>query len=264
MRTRLPVLLFLLLPAILICSGCEEVIDLKLDNADPVIVIEASLSDQNEVQTVRISTTTPFTEPAAFNPFTGASVKLSIPGGTELSFSETEPGVYRSRRFRGVPGNSYTLNISANGQVYSATSVMPQRVQLDSLTFKRLTFFGSTNTYPVANYQDPAAVQNQYRYILRVNNVIGEDAVNEDRFNNGNVVADVIFHELEDIRTNDRIELELQTIDRNVFKYYFALQQNRGETGPPVAPANPVSNFDNGALGVFNAHTSSKFAVVVR
>lgn len=249
---------------LLLLSGCEKAIDLKIDNAAPVIVIEGGLSDQNEPQTVRISKTTAFTEPGVFNPLSGALVELVIPGGQEVVFSEVQPGVYRSQNFRGIPGSSYTLDVTAEEKTFSATSVMPQRVRLDSLTFRRLTFFGSTSTYAIANYTDPASVQNQYRYILKVNGVVEEDIVTEDRFNNGNVIADVIFHELEDIQTNDRIELELQCIDRNVFKYYFALEQNSGESGPPVAPANPVSNFNNGALGVFNAYATSKFAVIVK
>lgn len=248
----------------LLFAGCEEVIDLKIDDAAPVIVIEAALSDQNEPQTVKISKSTAFTEAGVFNPLSGAVVELMTPGGQEIVFVEAEPGIYRSASFRGIPGSRYTLEVTAEDRMYSATSTMPQRVQLDSLTFRRLSFFGSTNTYPIANYSDPGNVQNQYRYLLRVNNVLEEEVVTEDRFNDGNVIADVIFHELEDIKTNDRIELELQCIDRNVFKYYFALAQNSGGNGPPVAPANPVSNFDNGALGVFNAYTSSKFAVIVK
>lgn len=82
--------------------------------------------------------------------------------------------------------------------------------------------------------------------------------VTEDRFNDGNKVANTIFHELDDLEPGDAIELDLQCIDRNVYRYYYAFGQNLGEGGPPVAPANPPSNISNGALGVFSVHTSSK------
>ncbi|HEY0897327.1 MAG TPA: DUF4249 domain-containing protein [Sphingobacteriaceae bacterium] len=245
-------------------AGCEKVIDPELDNADPKVVIEANLSDQSEAQVVRISKSVPSQDSSGFNPVSGAVVVLQGPGGSRVTFPQVAPGIYRSARFRGVPGSSYTLNVTAEGTTYSATSRMPEPVKLDSLTFTRLTIFGSSNTYPVANYTDPGDRDNQYRYILKVNSMPVLDAVTEDRFNNGNEVADVIFYELEDLATNDRIDLELQSIDRNVFKYFFALQQIRGDGGPPVAPANPVSNFNNGALGFFSAHTSSRYGVFVK
>lgn len=247
-----------------ILPACEKVVDPVLDRAEPKIVIEAGLSDQAEPQVVRVSKSVPFGDSTGFNPVSGAVVELRTPAGTRIRYNQVAPGIYRSARFRGLPGSTYTLQVTAEGQAYSASSTMPQPVKLDSLTFTRLTFFGSSNTYPVANYTDPGNRENQYRYILRVNSVAELDVVSEDRFNNGNRVADVIFYELEGLETNDRIDLELQCIDRNVFKYFFALQQIRGEGGPPVAPANPVSNFSNGALGIFSAHTSSKYGVFVK
>lgn len=257
-------LLFFLPALLLILAGCEEVIDVKLDETDPLVVIEANLSDEFVPQTVKVSKTIAFQDSNRFNPVSGANVTLKAPNGNSVPFREVEPGIYKSANYQGVPGQTYIMEVAAEGKTFSATSTMPAAVKLDSLSFKRLTFFGTTNTYPVANYKDAADQQNQYRYILRVNSRVEVDVVSEDRFNNGNQIADVIFYELEDLETNDRIDLELQCIDRQVFKYYFSLQQISGEGGPPVAPANPVSNFNNGALGVFNAHTSSRYGVFVK
>jgi hypothetical protein len=51
---------------------------------------------------------------------------------------------------------------------------------------------------------------------------------------------------------------------RNVFKYFFALSQTGRNGDPPVAPANPDSNFNNGALGIFNSCTTSTQTIVVK
>ena len=45
-------LFILLFAAALLCS-CEKIIDLKLDNAAPLVVIDAGISDQNENQVVK-------------------------------------------------------------------------------------------------------------------------------------------------------------------------------------------------------------------
>ncbi|WP_316789217.1 DUF4249 domain-containing protein [Pedobacter frigoris] len=245
-------------------SGCEEVIDLKLDDAPPAVVIDGGLSDQNEIQVVKVSTTYNFSESNRFNGAKGAKVVLISSTGNTYNYSEVSPGIYNSPAFRGRSGVTYTLNVTLNNKTYTASSIMPAKVNLDSLTFKEFSFFGQSNTYIAANYKDPGGIQNQYRYVLKAKGVIEEDAVSEDRFDDGNNVANVIFYELNDLVAGDLIDVEFQCIDRNVYRYFFSLNQTEGGGGPPVAPANPPSNFNNGALGVFNAHTSSKKTIVLK
>lgn len=246
-----------------IFSACEKVIELKLDEAAPVIVIDGSLSDQVENQVVRVSRTYSFTESNRFNGVGGAKLVLKSSSGNTYNYTEVSPGVYQTSRLRGRPNVTYTLQVTVDGQTYTANSTMPQRVALDSLSFKEFSFFGTTNTYVAANFNDPVGIQNQYRYILKAKSKIEEDVVSEDRFNDGNNVSNVIFYELDDLVSGDAIDVELQCIDRNVYRYFFSLSQISGNGGPPVAPANPPSNFNNGALGVFNAYTSSKRTVIL-
>lgn len=247
-------------------GACEKVIDLKLDEAVPLIVIDGGISDQNEYHRVKVSLTYSFTEPNKFNGLKGARVVLKIDGGAqEIVFREVAVGVYESpAKFKGKPGSSYELTVTYDGKTYQAVSVMPARVPLDSLTFKTFNFFGDNKSYIVANFLDPAGISNQYRYIVKVKGVVEEDAVSEDRFNDGNKVANVIFYELDDLVKGDSVLVEFQCIDRNVYRYFYSLGQNSGQGGPPVAPANPPTNFNNGALGVFNAYTSSKRTAVIK
>lgn len=244
--------------------GCEKVIELNLDDAAPAIVIEGGVSDQNENQLVRVSKTYSFTEPNKFNGLTGAKVVLTRANGSTINYTEISPGIYQSPKFRGVAGNKYILDVTIEGITYNASSTMPGKVVLDSLSFKQFDFFGASNTYIAVNYNDPAAVQNQYRYILKVKGRVEKDVVSEDRFNDGNKVSDAIFYDLGDLVSGDSLDVEFQCVDRNVYKYFYSLGQNSGDSGPPVSPANPVSNFNNGALGIFNAYTSSKRTAVIK
>ncbi|RQO75755.1 DUF4249 domain-containing protein [Pedobacter sp. KBW06] len=246
-------------------SACEKVIDLKLDEAVPVIVIDGGISDLNENHIIKISKTYNFTEPNKFNGVSKASIVLKADGKVQAAFVETLPGVYQTTtKFKGKSGVRYDLAVTFEGKTYEASSVMPARVILDALTFKTFNFFGGNKSYIVANFSDPAGVANQYRYILRTKGVVEEDAVSEDRFNDGNKVENVIFYELDDLLKGDSVHVEFQCIDRNVYRYFYSLGQNSGQGGPPVSPANPPSNFSNGALGVFNAHTSSSRTAVIK
>jgi hypothetical protein len=258
MNRKIITVLSLSIAILSLFTSCEKVIDLELKDSEPVIVIYADIDDESDNQYVRISKTYSFTEPNKFNAVTGARVIVTNQTGGVINFSEISPGVYQSPRFRGRSGVRYTLDVTAEGQKYTAVSTMPEKVFLDSLNFREISFFGKTSSYLVANFQDPAGVQNQYRYLLSVKSKVVEDVVTEDRFNDGNKVANTIFHELDDLEPGDAIELDLQCIDRNVYRYYYAFGQNLGEGGPPVAPANPPSNISNGALGIFSVHTSSK------
>ncbi|WP_316751252.1 DUF4249 domain-containing protein [Pedobacter gandavensis] len=249
--------LYIGLIMILLFTACEKVIELKLDEATPVVVIDGGVSDQNEVQRIKISKTYSFTEPNKFNGATGAKVVLGVDGSGSIVFKEVSPGIYESVKFKGKSGSKYDISVTLEGQTYQASSVMPARVPMDSLTFKSYNLFGETKNYVAVNYRDPAGVANQYRYILKFKGVVEKDVVSEDRFDDGNKVTNVIFYELNDLVKGDSIQVEIQCVDRNVYRYFFSMGQNSGAGGPPVAPANPPSNFSNGALGVFNAHTSS-------
>jgi hypothetical protein len=253
-----------ILLVVMLFSSCEKVIDLELENAAPLVVIEGGVSDQNENQIVRVSKTYSFTEPNKFNGVSGAKVVLTRGNGSVLNYTEVSPGIYQTVKFRGVQGSKYTLDVTVDGKTYNASSIMPAKVMLDSLTFKQFNFFSTVNTYIAVNYNDPVAIQNQYRYILKVKGKIEQDMVNEDRFNDGNKVSDVIFFELDDLVSGDSLDVEFQCVDRNVYRYFYSLGQNSGRGGPPVSPANPVSNFSNGALGIFNAYTSSKRTAVIK
>jgi hypothetical protein len=239
-------------------SSCEKVIDLELKDSEPVVVIYGDINDQTDNQYVRISRTYSFTEPNKFNAVTGARVIVTTQAGSVINYSEITPGVYQSPKFRGRTGVSYTLDVTVDGKKFTAISTMPQKVILDSLNFREVSFFGKNSLHLVANFLDPKDIQNQYRYVLSVKSKVVEDVVSEDRFNDGNTVANTIYHELNDLEPGDDIELDLQCIDRNVYRYYYAFGQNLGEGGPPVAPANPPSNISNGALGIFSVYTSSK------
>jgi hypothetical protein len=62
------------------------------------------------------------------------------------------------------------------------------------------------------------------------------------------------------------VKVLLQSIDKNVFDYFTMLDQvmSDGFINQTATPANPTSNFDNGALGYFSACAVRSKTIVIK
>lgn len=246
-------------------SSCQKVIDLKTASAAPQIVIEGNLTDEYGDQEVVISRSVPFTSTNTFPPVTGATVFFTDSTGHTYPLPEVAPGTYRITPFFGKHGQTYSLTVTSGGITYTATSTMPQLVKLDSVTAKINSFGKSDLRTIVVNYQDPINEVNQYRYVLFINgHEAGTIFADDDNFTNGRYVKRDLFQNGTDIHHNDTATVEMQCIDKNMFKYWFSLEQQQGNgPGGGTAPSNPPSNFNNNALGYFSAHTTQVKSIVV-
>ncbi len=253
----LPILAFLI-------SSCEDIIEVNLNQSNPNIVIEANLTNKLEVQVIKISQTKAFTDDNSFLPVKNAIVTIKDQNGLLYLFSESSNGNYISVPFKGEPGIKYTVQVKANNQTYSAQSIMPKPVNLDSLSVIELTFFNNTRKYVQVNFHDTPNISNQYNYVISVNNEIRNAYyVDSDRFNDGKNVTNTIFSADPELKKGDKISIDFQCIDMNIYRYFYAISQISGNGGPPTAPSNPDSNFNNGALGYFSAHTSQKVSEII-
>jgi len=255
----------IIIAVVLLVTSCQKVISLKLGNASPQIVIEGNLTNVYGVQYVVISKTVPFTSTNVFPPVSGATVAITDSLGRAYKFTEDTAGVYSYYPMIGYPGKKYTLTVQTGGKTYTATSTMPQPVNLDSLTAK-ISVLGNNDLRTITvNYQDPPNVPNQYRFILTDNGVqAGTIFVNDDSFTNGKYVREDLFQNGTDIHFHDTVSVEMQCIDHNMYEYWYSLseQQNNGPGGG-TTPSNPPSNFNNNALGYFSAHTTETKTIVV-
>jgi len=239
-------------------SSCEEIIDIDLKDADPVLVVEANISDVNELHYIYLSKTVQFGDDNKPLRVSGAQVRVSEDGSRVYTFDEFSPGVYRAN-FKGKVGSTYQLRIELEGKTYNATSVMPPKINLDSVSITQVDFFDERRKFVKLHYQDPPETADAFRCVLSINNnKLTEFFVDNDRFNNGKYIDRIIYSDEPDIVTGDDIIIDFQTIDLNNYRYFFTIQQISGGGGPPVAPSNPVSNISNGALGYFSAHTSQR------
>ena len=248
----------------LLTWGCKKVIDVNLKNSEPQLVITGEINNLPGPYKVTISKSVNFTANNDFPPVSGALVTIKSNRITD-TLIEKEPGNYFTRKIKGKPGESYTLNVSVEGKIYSSTSVMPKPVQLDSLTF----LLGRKNAiYPVANFQDPSDVHNYYQFIEFVNGKTLRNgrgnSVFDDRLSDGRYITTVLYDDSSDIKSGATLTVQMNCIDKEVYNYLNELLQISGNGGggfSSPSPANPESNITGGVLGFFSANTVSSKTV---
>jgi hypothetical protein len=254
----------ILLMALLI-SSCKDVIDLNLAKAEPRLVIEGNVTDQIGPQVVTITKSVPFDNTNTYPPVSGATVKLVDQNGLSRTLTERGAGVYMSSSFIGKAGQSYTLNATVNGQTYTAKSTMPEKVLIDSVALSVQSFGTKITKTIIVFYQDPVASQNRYRFVLSVNGVLIKRVfARNDQFNNGRFVQQLLYQDDVTLTSGDRVDIELQCIDNNVYTYWYTFTQQSSSGFNSTTPTNPPNNFNrDDVLGYFSVHTSQHKNIII-
>ncbi|HEY0244919.1 MAG TPA: DUF4249 domain-containing protein [Mucilaginibacter sp.] len=258
---------------LMVLSSCTKVIDLNLGNNTGELVIEGNLTNVAGPQAVKLSKNVSFSTSNTYPPVTGATVTVSDQAGNKYAFTEGPSGTYTVNGLAGMVGNTYTMAVSANAKTYTASSVMPAQVTLDSLTSKNDEFNTSKHKKVITvYYRDPVGVANQYRFVMYVNNVQAKDVyVFNDQFNDGRYVS-IDLREDDSSNGNDTgifagdtVTVEMQCIDEPIYTYWYTLmQQENNGPGGGVTPSNPPTNITPVTLGYFSAHTTQRKTIVVK
>ncbi len=247
-------------------SSCEKVIDLKLQNSSPQLVIEGGISNVAQPLTVKISRTVPFDQPSVFPGVSGAVVKMTT-GTSTINLTETSNGVYQSPPSFGRPGRTYNLQVDVESKTYKASSTMPTVVLIDSIAIDEDGFRSNNEKTMVVYLSDPPSQKNQYRFILKVNDVqIKQVYTRNDEFSNGKTIRVALFQDDVKIKSGDRVEIEMQCIDERNYTYWFTFSKQSGNAqgNASVSPTNPPNNFDNPVLGSFSAYTVDRRFVNIK
>ncbi len=259
----------ILLLAVILFTSCEKVIDYDLDTSESAIVIEANLTDSKDPFTVTITKTTPYFENSKPVQVTGATVSVKPDNGKQRYFTEVSPGIYQMSKINAVPRIWYSISIEYEGITYSARSYLNDFVPLVDCTltyFEGYGFFDSG--YKINCFiKDPPNVENYYRIKMYMNGKVvnneGEIDVYSDKLFDGKVIglvqnSSVVFDK------NDTVIVEVQSIDKAAYNYFSTLESISGlEIIQSASPANPISNFDNNALGYFSAYSFDRRTVII-
>lgn len=201
-------------------------------------------------------------------------MRVSDNFGNSEALTETTQGMYSGFTLQGITGRTYTLEITDNGKIYSAISTMPSPINIDSLFIEKHSG-GPMGGGPMGDgksvsvqFKDPSGVKNYYRFIQIINNVEQNSIIiDADVLQDGNTIIRTLHSQNPNssgLQTGDSVTVKLLAIDKSTFDYFRTLGQLSGGGGLSAAsPANPLTNFSNGALGYFSANAVRSKTIVI-
>ncbi|MEM8895763.1 MAG: DUF4249 domain-containing protein [Bacteroidota bacterium] len=132
--------LFIIL-AIFTLMSCEDEIFPTLNTNDPVIVVDAWITNKPEPQTIRLTRTQDYFIDQFTPGITGASVEVTDEDGLVYNFEEKEDGDYvweptTDRPVFGTSGKTYRLFVEIGNTTLQANTLMGRVPEIDSIGFR--------------------------------------------------------------------------------------------------------------------------------
>lgn len=244
-------------------TSCEKEIDVDLHSAEPKLVIEGLIS-QNTLATVKLTMSKDFNSDNTFTPVEGAIVVISDNDGNSETLKIDTSGVYKAVNLRGVPGRTYNLKVSVDGQVYTSTSTMSANiVKIDSITLYTIPTIDYP--FPMVHFQDPSGSKNYYRELLYINgkrHKMNDDVTDTDN-REGFPISRILpvfnqssSNKVDPIKQGDTLLIEHQSLDKGAFTFFDTLAIIES------SQTNPTSNIVGGALGYFSAYTYDRKSII--
>jgi hypothetical protein len=265
---------FLSLIALLALSvSCEKVIDININDANPVPVIESYIENDSTCYVLATYTSNFFDNTSS--PFiSDAVITIADDAGNSEQLNYEGDGVYRGSTVIGVIGRNYTLSVTIGNNTYTAESKMPPLVPIDSFSIQSLSgFFGGGGNRPerywvYVNYTDPAVVQNYYAVRTTYfdssdteQGFVTDYSIADDDLSNG--IATRSFTTFNSFVSGDTLTTELASLNRTTHFYFKTLEDAITGGFGSAAPSNPSTNFSEGALGYFGAWSKETRTFVV-
>jgi len=261
MNTNLIRTIFLTFGLVALLSGCQEEIDLKLDQENySKLVVEAFLNDHDDTQRVVLKYTAPYDSHEPCPPVTGAEVWVTD-GNHTIYFPEFTPGIYEAHGWHGTPGRTYTLHIVCSGKHYQATSTMPRGFHIDSVGVTPFLHGLPANLphYQLLVYgaEDPEPNQFyifQYQKEGRWNDTLMSWSFLSDFAMNGKYLEGAPISIIESYKEQFEVKVRALSVEKEYLLYIDQCIYNYMPNmffSPP--PATVKGNISNGALGYFVA-----------
>ncbi|MBE9512209.1 MAG: DUF4249 domain-containing protein [Bacteroidetes bacterium] len=250
-----------------ILSSCTEKIEFDLDNTSPEIIIEGSISnyfDNHRVTITKSQCYYNFNLPEAVE---NAEVQIICQQDTFYLFEVSE-GVYLTGYIKGIPGNTYTLEVNTDDHIFTAESTMPSEPVIDSIKFESNA--DESGIFDVLLYtQEPPEDNYYYWGLMKDQNPVTTSLdklrfANDDLIN-GNYLSGLKVHAIE-AEPESHVTLIMASIPGDYFNYCLSILKETKYSDSPFepAPANPETNIKGGALGFFHAYSETSMTRIVR
>lgn len=135
-------------------AACEDVISVKLDEGEPLLVVDAFLNNARRMQTIKLSRSAPYLSGKPAPAVSGARVSVvDLHSGREYFFRETAEGTYQWRPRATVLfaeiGKEYELRVRLGADAYTARSRVFPVPGIDSIVYD----YEEKNPFQEAGYQ---------------------------------------------------------------------------------------------------------------
>ncbi len=253
-------ILSVMIVVFMILTGCEDVIDLNVNNAEPHLVIESYVLDDPPLAMAIISRSSNYFGNIEIPMVSGATVVISDDAGNADTLFEFQEGVYVNQYIRPEVGHTYTSTVTVDEVTYTASATLPEPLRIDSVSYEYQEGggFGSEEDEGYilhVHFTDREDVEEFARFKITQNDSVWEEYyLYSDFYSDGN---DIDFNYFYDVfQLGDTVEVEVYSMDETVYEYFEILSDVAiYEEGVEVEgePGNPLTNWDNGALGYFGA-----------
>lgn len=254
--------------SLIFLTSCTDVVDVEVQEGPERLVVEASLDwekgTSGNVQTIRLRQSTPFFDADNIIDVTGASVTVTNDSnGDRFTFIDQNNGSYQTNSFQPVLGQSYSLRIEYNGEVFTAQETMMPVTEITDVFQARDEGFDEELLEVHIVFNDPETEGDNYLFkFQRQGDLLPDLEYAEDEFVNGNEID--WWYEIEDeedvspFQAGDVVDIEMYGISRAYYDYIKILIDQLGgvgifETTPVSVKGNVINETksDNYAFGYF-------------
>jgi len=282
---------------VLFLSSCEKNINFVLHESTPVLVVDASIENNQPPIVILTKSLDYFSriDPQILaNSFVhNADVHISngvlnhklkeyfidSTGGYRVYFYSIDT-MNLATAFTGLFNTTYSLKINSDGKEYSAITTIPILAKKpDTLWWKPAPFNDDTNKVVViTRASDPPGLGNYIRYYTKKNKgpfLPGENSVYDDQFVDGTTYEipvdpgvdrnNKISFDKNYFKRGDTVTLKLCNIDKTTFKFWSTMEFGYQSIGNPFSsPTKVIGNISNGALGAFCGYAAFYKTLIIR
>lgn len=260
--------LILIILIALTFNSCIDVIDLKVRDSKPHIVIEAIIDATDSVCTVNATYSQNLFESSQEQKVEAKSIILiNKTTNNQYNFLIKDDGTYYATNVVATEGDIFEIQITdKQDNTYTATAQTPEPAPLFLIIFKKIDNLFNDNQkqahFALAYWLDSPNKPSFFKYSLYKNDTLYDKSlmfISDDFAINDTMQMGIrsLFYD------GDTILFQLQTINQETYKYFWQVQDIMRTGFGGSAPYNPTSNFNNNALGYFcvKQHKNIKFIV---
>jgi len=258
-----------LFTSVFIFISCEEVIEINLNGAKPILVAEGKLV-KDSTAWIKLNYTTDYFANEKPIPEKNAVIVLTDENNNSETLIYFEEGIYKGSILFGEVGETYTLDITTDKGQYSATSTLmsPSKIYEILVSISDVQRPGQTDTaYSLeVNFRDVSTAKDFYMMKFFVNGEFDSYALVDDEIF---IIGDTIKYPVirKSFYKNDEVIVRLHSVDYDTFNYYNQLNDVLSDgmgPGGSSTPYNPASNFGANVMGYFTAWSYVSETIKIR